>query len=292
MKTLLVTTGNGMFGRAAIEALAGNPNVKVRAMVRALDSFDFQADNVEPVVGDMDDPASLRPLMAGVTDVFMVSPMDEHIATREINVVDAAKAVNVDIRVLKLHGAVNHRGDHLSSLHEKSLQHLKSTGLAWTLICPNSVMETSFLGFTPMIQQGSIYGTSGHGSVGFVALRDVGEATAVVVESGSFVGESVMLTGGQALDMFQVVEVFSEVLGKQLEYVDMPDDDYAQMLIGVGVFPDRATVDMQILCHYEAWRRGDAALVSDDFRKVTGHDQTTLNQWIESHRDHFLPTNP
>ena len=71
MKKLMVTTGNGMFGRALVDSLAGRADVEVNAMVRNLDAFDVHADNVTAVRGDMDDPASLAAAVDGVTDVFL-----------------------------------------------------------------------------------------------------------------------------------------------------------------------------------------------------------------------------
>lgn len=287
MKKLMITTGNGMFGGALVSALAGSDAVDVNAMVRQLDSFTSAAGNITAVTGDMDDPASLTDAVAGATDVFLVSPMDEHIATREINVIDAVIASGTNARVLKLHGAVEHRGDHLSSLHQQSIEHLKASGLPWTLICPNSVMETSFLGLASSIQFGMLAGTSDHGKVGFVALEDVAAATAKVVTDGSWVGESVILTGPAAIDMYDVAADFSAVLGKEIEFQNMTDDEFAKMVIEFGVFPDRETCEMQVLCHYRAWGRGDAALVSDDFEKVTGRKATSVKEWIEAHKAHF-----
>ena len=283
----MITAGNGMFGGGLARSLSGRDDVEVNAMVRKLDSFKLRADNVTAVRGDMDDPGSMAAALDGVTDVFLVSPMDEHIATREINVIDAVVASGTNARILKLHGAVEHKGDHLSQLHGKSLAHLNESGLPWTLICPNSVMETSFLGLAGSIQFGLIAGTSGHGKVGFVALDDVSDATAQVVADGSFVGEKVMLTGPEAIDMYEVAAAFSEVLGKEIPYQDMTDDEFAKMVIEFGAFPDRETLEMQVLCHYRAWGRGDAALVSDDFERVTGRRAMTVKQWIEQHKDHF-----
>lgn len=283
----MITTGNGMFGGALVRALAGRNDVEVNAMVRKLDSFDVKADNITAVQGDMDDPASMADALDGVTDVFLVSPMDEHIATREINVIDAVVASGTNARILKLHGAVDHKGDHLSQLHGKSIEHLNASGLRWTFICPNSVMETSFLGLAGSIQFGLIAGTSGHGKVGFVALDDVADATAQVVADGSFVGEKVMLTGPEAMDMYEVAAVFSEVLGKEIPYQDMTDDEFAKMVIDFGAFPDRETCEMQVLCHYRAWGRGDASLVSDDFERVTGRRAMSVKEWIEKHKEHF-----
>ena len=287
MKKLLITTGNGMFGRGLVNALAGSGDVEVRAMVRSLDAFDVDAANVSAVHGDMDDPATLAGPVDGVTDVFLCSPMDEHIATREIAVIDAVKATGEDVRILKLHGAVNHRGDPLSQLHKQSIEHLKESGLRWTLICPNSVMETSLLPLSASIQFGGIAGTSGDGKVGFVALEDVAEATAGVVAGGGFVGESVTLTGPEAVDMAQVAQAFTEVLGKPISYTDMTEDDFAKMVIEFGAFPDREACEIGVLCHYRAWRRGDADVVADGFTQVTGRAPRSVKTWIAENKAHF-----
>lgn len=276
-----------MFGSSVISALADSPNVTVRAMVRDVESFTPVAENVVPVYGDMDRPDTLAAAIGESTDVFLVSPMDDRIAERETNVIDAVAKVGGNARVLKLHGAVEHRGDPLSQLHQRSIDRLHQTGLPWTLICPTSVMETCFLPLAETIKNGMLLGTSDHGTVGFVAVADVGEATAKVVEFGGFEGKRVMLTGPQALDMYQVAETFTEVLGKKVTYTDMTEDDYADLLISVGAFPDRDAVDLGVLCHYRAWKRGDASLVADGFEQVTGKQPTSLAQWIALNADAF-----
>lgn len=72
-KNVVVTTGNGMFGRALIDQLAGTAEIKVRALVRDASNFDVDANNVDAVVADLDKPASLSPAMANASHVFLVS---------------------------------------------------------------------------------------------------------------------------------------------------------------------------------------------------------------------------
>ena len=44
---------------------------------------------------------------------------------------------------------------------------------------------------------------------------------------------------------------------------------------------------MQVLCHYRAWARGGADLISDDFERVTGPKATSVRQWIAMNKAHF-----
>lgn len=287
-KTLLVTTANGMFGGAVVKALAGNDAVQVRAMVRDRSKFTVDAPNVSVVVADMDEPDTLVAAVDSVTDVFISSPMDSHITRREINVIDAVTATGTDARILKVHGAVNHRGDALSQLHLAVIDHLKATGLSWTLVSPNSVMETSLLPLKQLISDGAILGTSGHGKVAMVALDNVAEAAAAAVAEGSCVGEELLLTGPEALDMYEVAGVFSDVLGKPVEYVQMSEEDYTGVLVGAGAFPDAEAVEMNVLCHYRAWGRGDAAAIHDGYTRATGKAPTSIREWVTARRDYFL----
>lgn len=285
--TVLITTGNGMFGRALIEQLAGNRDIDVRALVRNPDSFDFEAKNVMPVRADMDKPETLGAAVTGVSEIFLVTPMDGKIAVRERNVVDAALATGRDIHILKIHGAVEHRGDALSSMHQASIDYIRASGLKWTLISPSSVMETSLLPYAQAIKYDAIFGISGHGKVGFVALADVARATAAALAGGGGNHLDVLLTGPQAVDMFEVADAFSEVLGRKITYYDMTEDDFSSMMIGQGIYPDQATLEINVLCHYRAWGRGDASLVSDGYRQVTGKQPMSVKDWIEANADKF-----
>jgi hypothetical protein len=62
--------------------------------------------------------------LRGVDRAFLVTAMDEHIARRETNLIRAAAASGVR-QVVKLFGAVRHRGDRLVSLHEASIEALR-----------------------------------------------------------------------------------------------------------------------------------------------------------------------
>ena len=168
-REVLVTTANGMFGHGLVAVLLNDEHVRVRAMVRDRGKFTLQAGNLEVVVADMDDPQTLRPAVRGVSHVFLTSPMDERIAVRETNVLKAVEAEG-GAHVLKLAGAVRHEGDELGTLHGASLEHLKGSGLPWTLISPNSVMETSLAPFGETMKvDAAVIGMSGHGKVGLVA---------------------------------------------------------------------------------------------------------------------------
>jgi len=284
-REVLVTAGNGMFGHRLISTLLGDERVKVRAMVRDRGKFKLTAPNLEVVVADMDAPETLAAAVAGVTHVFLVAPMDERIAAREIAVLKAVEQAG-GAHIVKLFGAVRHEGDALSVQHGGSLEYLKASGLPWTLISPSSVMETSLLAYAELLKFDCVMGMSGEGKVGLVAAEDVALATRAVVLGDGHEGHNYELTGPEALSLYGVCSVFSQVLGRRIHYYDMPEDEFAAMMLEHGEMTAEQ-LEINVLCHLRAWREGKADLVTDTFAKLTGEPPTALDDWIADHIDAF-----
>lgn len=283
--TVLVTTANGMFGRAVVRQLVAS-GVAVRAMVRNRAKFDEAHPGVEVVEADLDRPATLPAVLDGVESMFLASPMDERLADRETAVIEAAERAGV-ARAVRIGGAVRHAGDRLSALHSQASARLQASSLAWTFVSPNSVMETSFLGHAPVIKGwGVLSGISGHGRIGLVALQDVVEVTAKVLAESGHGGRNYEITGPEALDLYQVAEVFTRVLGKPVTYQDLSEAELKAMLAPAMRMSD-AELDMNVLCHLRCWRDGKADLVTDTYRALTGRAPTSLEAWITQNRALF-----
>src|SRR5690242_5666645 len=102
---ILVTGATGMFGGGITQQLAER-GVPIRAMTsNPLRSETLKRPGVDPVVADMDRPETLGRALADIDTVFLVSPMDDRVAVREGNVLEAAKQAGVR-RIVKLYGAV------------------------------------------------------------------------------------------------------------------------------------------------------------------------------------------
>lgn len=261
--------------------------------VRGLTHSEEKATQLEQLgasatVGDMDDAAAMEKALAGADRVFLVSPMDDSVERREKNVIAAAKKAGVG-QVVKLYGAVRHRGDRLSLLHMASIEALKASGMRWALISPNSVMETTLLPEADSIRtEGVFVGAAGDGRVGLVAGRDCARAAAVVLteEPERHHAQNYEITGPEALTFPELAERFSRVLGRTITYQDMPEEEFRQMLVQYAGFSEE-TVEIEVLCHFRAYRRGDADVVSDAYTRLTGEPSTSVDTFIAAHREAF-----
>jgi len=282
---VLVMTANGMFGNRAVKSLSER-GVQVRAMVRDISKFSMTNPNIEVVTADLDKPESLEPIMQDISHIFLASPMHPQMAQREMNVINTARNHKVQ-HIVKIYGAVRHEGDFLDSLHLQVIEHLKQSHLKWALVSPNSVMETSLMPMAESIKtENSIYGMSGHGKVGLVALADVVKTVALVLTEEEYDGNNYEVTGPEALSLYDVAEKFSKVLGRKISYYDFSEDEFAKLIKEYSNMSDEK-MEIQVLCHLRAWRNGKADLVTDTFQRLTNNRPTTLEQFIAAHIDFF-----
>jgi uncharacterized protein YbjT (DUF2867 family) len=283
---ILVTGATGMFGGGITRQLAER-GVRVRAMTSNPSRAEkLKRPGVDPVVADMDRPETLGLALAGIDTVFMVSPMDDRVRVREGNVLEAAQRAGVR-RIVKLYGAVQHHGDPLGSLHDASVEAIRQSGLQWALLSPTSVLETSLLSMIPWIEEvGGIVASAGEGKVAHVAADDVARAGAVVVADRGDNGRNYVITGPELLRFSELCEILSRVTGRSIPYIDLPDDEFERLLVEeAGMTAEQAEIG--IICHFRAWRNGDAEVRTDTYRELTGQQATTAEQWIEAHRDVF-----
>jgi uncharacterized protein YbjT (DUF2867 family) len=283
---ILVTGATGMFGGGITRQLAER-GVPVRAMTsNPSHAEELKLPGVDPVVADMDRPETLGEALAGVDTVFMVSPMDDRVAVREGNVVEASKRAGVR-RIVKLYGAVRHHGDPLGSLHDASVQALRQSGLEWALLSPTSVLETTLFSMIPWIEEaGGIVASAGDGKVALVAADDVARAGAVVLADRRENGRNYVITGPELLSFGELCEILSSVTGRSIPYMDVSDDELERLLVEeAGMTAEQAEIG--VICHFRAWRNGDAEVRTDTYRELTGEPATSAEEWIEAHREVF-----
>lgn len=284
---LLVTGATGMFGGTLVRQLSSlEHNHTIHALVRnkekALNQGLDRLKNVQLIDGDLTKPETLVSALEGMDRIFLVAPMVPDLDQMEINLIKVAKQQGAK-HIFKLYGAVKHENDLLIQLHNRSLKVLKESGLDWTLISPNSVMETSLLPFRESIKQENvIYGCTGHHKVGLIALNDVIRATAFLLLTPGHASQDYQLTGPEALSLYDIANLFSMHLRKPIQYKDMSEQEF-ENLLREFLGKTHEQIDMEVMCHMRAWNRDGADLVTDTYKKLVGEKPTRVVDWINQH---------
>lgn len=132
-------------------------------------------------------------------------------------------------------------------------------------------------------QTGAVYACAGGGRVAMVAADDVARAAATVLIEGRPLGTNDQITNTRALTFAETLAEISSQLDGEIRYEDMPEEAFRDMLVTEGgMTPESAEIG--VVCHFRAWRRGDAAMVTDTYRAITGRDPLTPAVWAAANR--------
>lgn len=241
-KVVLVTAATGRQGGATARALLAEGSTSVRVMVRdpaAPKAKALAAAGAEVVVGDLDDPESLRTACAGARAVFsMQSPIVSRAGvdySRECqqgrNLVAAALAEGVTTFV---HTATSGVGDHRNvegwaegrwKAHETYWENklatcelVRSAGFEhWTIILPGFFMDHDMIDPAGFVDGRLITVIRPDRPLALVAPDDVGKAAAAaMLDPARFHGVTLQLAG-ELLTLPRILEILSRLDGK--EYV-------------------------------------------------------------------------
>jgi uncharacterized protein YbjT (DUF2867 family) len=184
---------------------------------------------VELVEGDLKDRASLHTACQGIHTVISsatttvsrqqgdtIEDVDLH---GQIELVDAAKAAGVEHYLyVSFSGAIE--GDFALRNAKRGVeQHLKQSGLAYTILRPTYFMEvwlSPIVGFDYPNAQATIYG-QGLNPISWISLYDVARFVVMCLDHPAARNATFELGGPEALSPLEVVRIFEEVGGRPFE---------------------------------------------------------------------------
>jgi len=227
-------------------------------------------EGVASVEGDLNDPQSLRRAFAGFDTLFLLLPLVPHKRALAEHAVQAARDAGVR-HIVRSSGA---GADATSPVAIARLQGeidalVQASGLNWTLLRPSFFMQNWVNLHLDQLKAGAYHAPNGDGAIGVIDVRDIAESAAVVLcNPQAHQGQVYTLTGGEALSTAQQLKAISEVVGREIRYVDVPESATRQAMEGMGMHP--ALVDWLMSLHHVV-KQGWAAELTDDVRRLTGH---------------------
>ena len=244
MTTYAVTGATGKLGRLVLDELlqkadAGN----IVALARDPSALsDYAAKGVQVRRADYDDAESLNAALQGVDRVLLISGNAVGQRPRQHGaVIEAAKAAGVSYlaytSILK--------GDRsrlaLAPEHVATEKLLKDSGLTYDVLRNGWYSENYTMGLAPSLESGKIFGAVGEGRLSTATRADFAAGAAAALLNGKG-GDVYELAGDEAWTMQEFAEEVSRQSGKQVEYVNQSESDYAKVLEGAGLPPPVAAM--------------------------------------------------
>jgi len=280
---ILVTGANGTVGRAVANAL-GKLDVPFRRLVR---SNPKQGE----IAGDFADMASMKAALTGIETVFLVcSPIPELVAL-ESNVIDAC--VESGVRHLVLTSAMG-AGEYPKSFpawHTQVEEKLKGSGLAYTILRPNGFMQNISAYYAPSIRAQSVfYASMQNGKASFLDVRDIGAAAAnILAAPQEHAGKIYELNGPEAVTYAELAARISQVAGRTVRYIDLPEEAQRGAMLGMGIPSWRVEALLELQQYYVAGAGGE---VTDVLESLLGRAPVKLDDFLAEFKDSFEAINP
>jgi (4-alkanoyl-5-oxo-2,5-dihydrofuran-3-yl)methyl phosphate reductase len=274
---ILITGATGNIGRELVPLLVEKKQ-PIRILVREERKVAHLDACIERLVGDLDRPETLIPAVRGVERIFLVT----YETRQDSNVLEAAKRLGVQ-HVVKLSTLeVTEHKIQVGKWHHEREELIRASGLDWTFLRPGMFMSNSIEWWAESIKgQGSVFFPGGKtGRVAPVDPRDVATVAALALTQPGHSGQAYELTGSELFTIGEMVQVISRVLGKPIQYVDIPPIAAKLFILKTGMDKTLVNALMEML---KSLRKDEGAFVTDTVQQITGNPPSTFEMWCREH---------
>lgn len=260
---ILVTGANGNVGREIVAQLVAAGH-SVRALLRSQAKTDALPNNIETVVGDFSDGASLARAVNGAEAIYMTSFDRPELLGLQKNLISAARDAGVRVLV-RLSGmrADAHASGAISQNHGLCDQQVINSGLGYVILQPNWFYQ-NFLDFFPA---GEMKLPVGDGLTSFIDVRDIAAVAIAALTDTRHVGETYVLTGPEALSHAEIAHILSEETGGCFAFEDVTEEAWNAQAIEGGM---EERVASGLIGLFRLIREGRMAEITNDVERVTG----------------------
>jgi uncharacterized protein YbjT (DUF2867 family) len=274
-----VTGATGIVG-GRVAALLAERGYPQRLVVRDAARAPRLAGAGVRVAADYGALDEMRRALDGVETLFLVPAREAPDRERQhATAVDAAVAVGVRrIVYLSFLGASPTATFTLARQHWTTEQHIRDSGVASFTFLRMSM----YLDFIPSMvtADGAIVGPAGDGRVGALLRSDVAAAAVAVLTSAGHDGATYDLTGREAFTLTEAAAVMSRLTTKSITFRNETREEAYASRAGYGA-PDWEVEGW--VTSYEAIAAGELELVNGEVRRLTGHEPTTLSEYVAAH---------
>ena len=287
---VLVTGATGHVGRIVVEQLVA-AGVQVRAMTRSPQQAHFPAA-VDTVAGDLTDPATLVPVLAGVDRMYLFP-----VAHTAREVVALARRAGIGRIVVLSSAAVTSGAD--TSFHLPVERAVEELGPEWTHVRPGEFMLNKLLLWGPSIRtEGVVYEPFPEAAWWPVHERDVADVAVAALLQDGHQRQAYDLSGPELLTRREQVDAIATAIGRDVRLEVVTPEQAREHYRRQGGFA-AANADFLLgFTNYQGNQREPTSVSYPSIRtaqsrpttqRVTGYPARTFAQWAHDHAKDLRP---
>ena len=280
--TYLITGATGDVGSKVVDQLierGERPRVFVRDAEKARGRFGLSVDIFE---GDLAEPGSLKPAIEGVDALFLVNS-GPGIAARDEGAANVAKAAGVR-HLVKLSSMDVEQGLAIGAWHERGEAAIRASGIPFTFVRPTGFMSNLLAWARSIKADGVVRTSTGEGRRAFIHSDDIAAVATEALTTQRYDGESLPITGPEALSFAEVTARIGAAIGRGLKFETIPDEEARRRYSAVSGSEEETEAHVAL---WRAIREGRLARVTDSVERILGRKAITLDQWIRENAAAF-----
>jgi uncharacterized protein YbjT (DUF2867 family) len=272
--TYLITGATGDVGFKVVNHLLqrGNrPRVFVRNAQKAQALFGHRVDIF---VGDLGEPASLRSALEGVDELFLVNsgpqiPVLDELAAK------AARAAGVR-HLVKLSSMDVQHGLAIGAWHELGEAAIRASGISFTFVQPTGFMSNLLAWARSIKTEGIVRASTGEGRRAFIHSEDIAAVATAALTMPEYDGDSLPITGPEALTFAEATAKIASVIGKELTFQPISDQEAGRRYSAVSGSVAQTEAHVSL---WRAIREGRLATVTDNVERILRRKPIPMDQW-------------
>ncbi|MDT5257060.1 MAG: hypothetical protein QOD10_2140 [Mycobacterium sp.] len=264
--------------------------LRVRAFVRQADE---RADELRDLgaqiaVGDIRDYEVVRATLDGVQRAYFTYPLADGLLLATATFAAAGKQTGLQ-SVVNM-SQITARPDHASPAARQQWlaeRVLDWSGIGVTHLRPPFFLENLFNVAAPTVRtEGKIYLPYGQGRHAPISGEDVARvAVGILTDPAAHRGKTYVPTGPASLSMMEQASVFTRVLGRPVEYLDIPVERWRQILSHVDIMTPWLIEHLSRVA--VSHQHGEFDAVTDVVETIGGVPPQSLEAFIRQHQTVF-----
>jgi uncharacterized protein YbjT (DUF2867 family) len=278
----VITGATGNVGSLVAQRLI---EVGVRPRVFVRDPNKARAlygDRADVVIGDLADAVAMKAALTGVDKVFLVNSGHE-LAARDEIAAKAAKLAGVK-HLVKLSSYDARPNVGTGVWHARGEFAIRVSGIPFTFVQASGFMSNALFWARSIEAEGVVRTSTGDGKIPFIHSQDIADVATRALTSQLYNGESLPITGPEALSYAEMAAKIGTAIGKPIQFQAIAEEEERRQMIARGDSPELVTAHLSI---YRAIREGRLATVTDTVERVLERKPITFDQWVRENATSF-----
>lgn len=237
-KTIAITGATGQFGAIALDLLK-TKNADVIALVRSPEKI----SGVEARKFDYSKTEGQVEALKGIDTLILVSSNEiGQRSAQHKNAIESAKKAGVKhIIYTSLLGATNDNTvKSLAGEHVETEAALKSSGITYTILRNGWYTENYTSSIPVALANNAFYGSAKNSRISSALRAELAETAVNVALGEGHENKTYELAGSTSWTLTDLAAEISKQTGRNIPYVDLPAEDYAEALVQAGLDSDFA----------------------------------------------------